>query len=134
MNDAPATVRIGRIVGPHLDNQCLLLVEDETIVALLVEEMLTELGCRQVLHAAAVPEALMLLRGRRPDAAILDVNLKNVPVYPVAEHLAAAGVPFAFATGYGRGGLAYRWKDMPVIRKPIERSSLVAALNSMLRS
>ena len=133
LNDLPAADRIGPIVGLHLENQCLLLVEDETLVALLVEDMLTKLGCRNVLHAAGVPEALTLLRMRQPDAAILDVNLRNVLVYPVAEHLVAARVPFVFATGYGSGGLANRWKDMPVIQKPIERPALVAALRSMLR-
>ena len=133
LNVAPAAGRIEPNVSIQLKDRCLLLVEDETIVALLVEDMLTELGCRNVLHAAAVPEALTLLRTRRPDAAILDVNLRNVLVYPVAEHLAAAHIPFVFATGYGRGGLANRWRDMPVIQKPIERPALAAALLSMLQ-
>jgi CheY-like chemotaxis protein len=123
---------VGSNPGPSLERLCILLVEDEPIVALLIEDMLTELGCRQVLHAASVPEALAILRTRRPDAAVLDINLRNVLVYPVAECLAAAHIPFTFATGYGRGGVAGRWKDTPMIQKPIERSALAAALGSML--
>ncbi len=91
-----------------------------------------ELDCRRVLRAASVPEALGLLRAYRPDAAILDINLKNVLVYPVAEHLAAAYIPFIFATGYGRGGIGTRWKDIPVIHKPFELTALAATLGSIL--
>jgi len=116
----------------RLKDRCILIVEDEPIVALLVEDMLTELGCHQVVHAASVPEALELLHTHRPDAAVLDVNLRNVQVYPVAEYLAAAHIPFIFATGYGRSGVVERWQDMRVIQKPFERSTLAAALGAIL--
>jgi len=122
----------GPSADTRLKDRCILIVEDEPIVALLIEDMLTELGCHQVMHVSGVPEALELLRTHRPDAAVLDVNLKNVQVYPVAEYLAAARIPFIFATGYGRSGVAERWRDMRVIQKPFERSTLAAALGAIL--
>jgi len=132
MNDPRFAGPIGPNTGLRLEDRCILVVEDEPIVALLMEDVLAELGCRQVLHAAGVPEALALLRAHRPDAAVLDVNLKNVQVYPVAEYLAAAHIPFIFATGYGRGGVAERWNDTLVLQKPFEQSTLAAALGSIL--
>ena len=63
----------------------VMVVEDETIVSFLVEDMLTELGCAQVLHASGVSEALTLLQQRQPDAAVLDVNLAGEFAYPIAE-------------------------------------------------
>lgn len=115
MNEFRVAGPAGPNPGMRLQDRCILIVEDEPIVAMLIEDMLTELGCRHVLHATGVPEALALLHTRLPDAAVLDVNLKNVRVYPVAEYLAAARIPFIFATGYGRSGVAETWKDRLVI-------------------
>ena len=132
MNQSSFPGPVGTNLGARLRDLCILVVEDEPIVAMLIEDMLTDLGCRQVLHANGVPEALALLHTRLPDAAILDVNLKNVRVYPVAEYLAAARIPFIFATGYGRSGVAENWKDTLVIQKPFEQSTLENALGCIL--
>jgi CheY-like chemotaxis protein len=111
----------------------VLLVEDETLISFLIEDMLRQLGCSDVWHVSAVGQALSILRQRRPDVAVLDVNLGGEPVYPVVERLAAAEIPFVFATGYGRTGLPQQWNGRPVVQKPFALEALAAALGSALR-
>jgi CheY-like chemotaxis protein len=111
----------------------VLIVEDETIISFLIEDMLAELGCDAVRHAGGVAEALKLIEARRPDAAVLDVNLGGVPAYAVAERLRALGVPFVFATGYGRQGVPPEWAGRPVLQKPFPGADLAAALAEVLR-
>ena len=115
-----------------LQGLTVLVVEDETIVSFLIEDTLMQLGCKEVWHASAIAAALALLQDKKPDAAVLDVNLSGVPAYPVAERLAALGVPFVFATGYGKNGVASEWRDRPVIQKPFDEAVLLAGLISAL--
>lgn len=111
-----------------------LVVEDETMIFLLIEDMVREMGCAGVSHATNVREALRQIDGKRPDFAVLDVNLAGEQVYPVAERLDAIGVPFAFATGYGRVGMPERWASRPVIQKPFRQETLAAALAAIVRT
>lgn len=115
-----------------LDGLTLLVVEDETIISFLLEDMLGELGCSSVLHAGRVDQALALLRERRPDAVVLDVNLAGEFAYPVALHLAEAGIPFIFTTGYGRSGIPKDWASRPVIQKPFSLDALADALRTAM--
>jgi CheY-like chemotaxis protein len=117
--------------GTHLDGLNILVVEDESIVSFMIEEMLLEMGCAEVWHAGAVPKALALLETRKPDRAILDVNLAGMLVYPVAERLAQLRVPFFFCTGYGRKGIAPEWSDKPVIQKPFDQDTLEQAVKAL---
>ena len=126
MNDGPSKQTL-------LRGLTVLLVEDETLISFLIEDMLQQLGCSHVWHATAVSQALTIVGERRPDVAVLDVNLGGEPVYPVVERLAAAEIPFIFATGYGRTGLPQQWNGRPVIQKPFALEALAAALGSVLR-
>jgi len=110
-----------------------LVVEDETIVAFLIEDMLTELGCANVRLANTVNAALEALAEQKPDVAVLDVNLSGADAYAVAERLAADKVPFVFATGYGRDGVSERWADQAVIQKPFQFETLERVLQSALK-
>jgi DNA-binding response OmpR family regulator len=110
----------------------VLIVEDETIVSFLVEDMLVELGCRAVRHAGSVAEALAALDVRRPDAAVLDVNLGGQKVYPVAERLRDTGVPFLFSTGYDASALPLEWRARPLVQKPFQLVALAAGLRAAL--
>lgn len=105
-----------------------LIVEDEALVSMLIEDMLTDLGCAEIAYAANVPDALKRIDASRPDVAILDVNLGGKPVFPVAEKLSALGVPFMFTTGYGASGVPAEWSDRPVVQKPF----MVEALTEVL--
>jgi CheY-like chemotaxis protein len=116
----------------QLEGLSVLVVEDETPVSLLIESMLSDLGCDDVWYASDVNQALELLAENTPDAAVLDVNLAGEQVYPVARRLAAAAVPFIFATGYGASGIDKDWASRPVIQKPFRSDKLAAALATAL--
>jgi CheY-like chemotaxis protein len=106
----------------------VLVVEDEGAVAMLVEAMLGDLGCTVVLSAASVREALEMVGRGGFDVALLDVNLAGEKVFPVADELRRLGVPFAFVSGYGAGGLRPDLKDVPMLQKPFQLGDLEAAL------
>lgn len=112
----------------------LLIVEDEAIVAMMLEDMLARLGCVVVDVAASVSRGLALAgdASLAIDAAILDVNLGGEEVYPVAEKLAAGGVPFVFSTGYGLSGIAPDFARIPALAKPFTPRALEAALMAVL--
>jgi CheY-like chemotaxis protein len=121
-------------ISNWLNGLSILVVEDETIISFLIEDMLADLGCTDVWHAGGLNAALALVHKRKPDAAVLDVNLSGQPVYPLAEELAAIGVPFIFATGYGREGIPRDWTVRPVIQKPFNLAALATALSAVLPS
>jgi len=111
-----------------------LVVEDESIIAFMIEDMLNDIGFGQVLQANSIPQALAALEKERPDIVILDVNLSGVPAYPVAERLQAAGIPFIFASGYGTAGIAAPWSRSPVLQKPFQAEKLADAITACLAS
>ena len=111
----------------------ILVVEDESLVAMLIETILEDLGCTPVGPAASVDEGLALARGNAViDAALLDVNVAGRQVFPVAEALAARGVPFVFSTGYGEAGLPEHWRGHPTIQKPFTESAIRDALMKVM--
>lgn len=113
----------------------MLLVEDEALVAMLVEDMLADEGCEVAAIASRVSEAVAAARDHsiQMDLAILDVNLAGEPVFAVAEALAERGVPFAFATGYGAGGLPDEWKSRPTLQKPFTAADVRVVLLKVAR-
>jgi CheY-like chemotaxis protein len=117
---------------PRLQGLRVSVVEDETMVAILLEDMLADLGCEVLWTAHRVSKALDLVAGSTPDAAILDVNIAGDLVYPVAEALAARSIPFVFTTGYGARGLADHWRDRPIVQKPFQMEHLSHGLLSAL--
>ncbi len=115
-----------------LDGLNILIVEDEAVVSFLVEDILQDLGCAAVWHSSSVKDALDILASRKPDAAVLDVNLRDELAYPVAERLDKMQIPFIFATGYGRRGIPADWMVRPVVQKPFDADALRDALNLVL--
>ncbi len=106
----------------------VLVVEDDGLVAMLLEDMLDELGCEVACSAATVADALRWLgEGGQPDAALLDVNIGGETVWPVADALRARRTPFAFTSGYGQLSEA-RFRDAPLLSKPINGERLEEAL------
>src|SRR5436305_12924447 len=83
----------------------VLVVEDEMMVSMLIEDMLSDLGCTVVGPASRLDEAMELARADGLDCAVLDVNLGGQPIFPLADLLRQQRRPFAFATGYGDAGL-----------------------------
>jgi CheY-like chemotaxis protein len=109
----------------------VLVVEDEALVSMLVEDMLTDLGCLVVGPAAEIEEALRLVGDADIDAALLDVNLGGRPIFPVADALKARGVPFAFASGYGEAGLSEAHRGALVLQKPFREADLRRVLEEL---
>ena len=111
----------------------ILVVEDEMMIAMLVEDMLAELGCLVVGPAHALDTALDLARTELGiDAALLDVNLGGQPVFAVADALREKGVPAIFSTGYGDAALREIDRGAPVLQKPFRAHDLAKALNDAL--
>lgn len=94
------------------------------LVAVMLEGMLADLGHEVVGTASSADQAIEMARREPLDFAILDVNLDGQEVYPVAEALAARGIPFAFATGYGRQRLPEPHRARPILRKPFQQPDL----------
>ena len=112
----------------------LLVIEDETMIAIMLEDLLEELGCVVVEVAGTLSKGLALANdeGLELDGAILDVNLGGEKVYPVAERLSDRGVPFIFCTGYGMAGLAAKFAHIPTLAKPYEVEDLQGALAALV--
>jgi CheY-like chemotaxis protein len=118
-----------------LEKLTVLVLEDEMMVAMLLEDMLSELGCRVVGPVATVATALKCLEERAVDAALLDVNLSfGQSGYRVADAMVARRIPFAFVTGYGAGSLNGDYRDHPTLQKPFHMAALVETLVGMARA
>ena len=106
----------------------VLVVEDESMVALHLENMLEEMGCRVVASVPRLVKALRVAGSMDFDLAVLDINLAGEVVYPLAMRLAHRGVPFLFSTGYSTASLPPELSDRPVLRKPFTLASLKKAV------
>ncbi|PZM14645.1 response regulator [Rhizobium tubonense] len=112
----------------------ILIVEDEALVAMLLEDLLTEMGHEVVGPAFRIDEALKLARQAELDIAILDVNLSGNQSFPVADILRQRNIPFMFATGYGAEGFRDGYRNEVTLRKPYELGDLERAIATVLSS
>jgi CheY-like chemotaxis protein len=115
-----------------LTGRRVLVIEDESMVMMLLQDMLEDIGCVVVGSASRIAEATEKARSLAFDAAILDVNLNGVQTFPVAAALAKRGVGFVFATGYGTASLPPEFAGTPVLQKPFEQQELERALRAAL--
>ncbi len=109
----------------------VLVVEDEMMVAFLLDDMLTRFGCTVTGPVARLEKAIEIAEREALDVAILDVNINGREVYPVAEALATRRIPFIFATGYGQAGLRPAYRDCPTLPKPFRQDDLRVLLESV---
>ncbi|MEM8827546.1 MAG: response regulator [Pseudomonadota bacterium] len=112
----------------RLDGRTVLLVEDELLIAMDIEAELVDRGVKVCGPVTRVSEGIPIVENdcEDVDAAILDVNLRGEDVYPIAERLAARGVPFLFHTGHGDAQkLQARFGRIPVCAKPVQTSELI---------
>jgi DNA-binding LytR/AlgR family response regulator len=114
-----------------LRGQCLLVVEDEYLIAADLMASLESLGVEVIGPAASVEDALSLVENNsdRLDGAVLDINLRNEQVYPVADVLAARGVPFVFTTGYDAVAVPTTYDCVPRCEKPVDKTQLIRLLS-----
>ena len=120
MNETPAS-------GPRV-----LVVEDEYLIRLLLEDMLTDMGYRVVATARDIVEARALAENIETDFAVLDVNLDGKPIFPVADILSERGVPYMFVTGYGEHGLPESYRSRPILPKPFQPDGLKSMIVALL--
>jgi CheY-like chemotaxis protein len=102
----------------------ILLVEDEILVAMMMRDILSELGFSVVGPFSRLSEAMVAAVHDEIDGGIIDINLGGEFVYPVADVLVARRIPFVFVTGYGVESIDERFSSVPVIKKPVQRQAL----------
>jgi CheY-like chemotaxis protein len=124
--DAPDQAGGGQL---SLNGRRILIVEDESLIALLIQDALEEAGADVVGPCYTVPECLKVARSESLDAAVLDVDLAGQDIFPAADVLRQRGIPIVFHTAHGdREELQTRFGEVEVCRKPVPMENLVAVL------
>lgn len=115
--------------GQFLQGKAILLVEDEYFLVQDMAQAFLAAGAGIVGPASTVADALRLMAAAtRVDGAVLDINLRGEMVYPLADVLTARGIPFVFATGYGRESIPERFDDRLRCEKPVRVETVAEAL------
>ena len=115
---------------PSLNGRHILVVEDEYMIADAMQRSLEDEGVIVVGPAPSVRKALRLLDAAADlDGAVLDMNLGDEPVFPVADALQARGIPFLFTTGYDAAAVPPAWRHVQRLEKPIESAAIARALS-----
>jgi len=112
----------------------VLVVEDEMMIAMMLEDMLADMGHEVVGVAPNLKAALALAADAEIDVAILDINLAGERSFPVAHLLRSRGVPFLFATGYGVLGLEDPFRDILTLKKPFQMTELARAVETVAKA
>jgi DNA-binding response OmpR family regulator len=110
----------------------ILIVEDEPLIAVMLTDMLAELGFDVAASVTQVSAALKILDEITIDIALLDVNIGTQKIDPVADLLAARGTPFIFTTGYGNAGVPTAHAERALLQKPFHVDDLATILRSQL--
>jgi CheY-like chemotaxis protein len=119
-------------MGKLLAGKKILVVEDEMLVLMEIEDMLQDLGADWIMAAATNEQALDHIAQHSFDLALLDLNLRGVRSYPMADTLFARGIPFAFVTAYGGSGLRDSDQGRQLLLKPFDSASLESMLRELL--
>ncbi len=115
-----------------LTGRRVLVVEDETLIAVAIEEVLQNLGCVVVGPVGKLDAALRLARDEALDAAVLDVTIRGGHVYAVADQLLARGIPFVLASGYGNWALPESLRGRPRLTKPFTAQALKKQVRALV--
>jgi DNA-binding response OmpR family regulator len=111
----------------------ILVVEDEPLISMMLEDFLDALGYRLAGTADGVEEAMAMVEAGGFAAALLDVNLRDGEAsWPIADALAAAGIPFVIATGGSNDSVPPRFADVPVLTKPYTLDGVRGAFEALL--
>jgi len=111
----------------------ILVVEDEALVALMIRDLLMDAGATVIGPAVTAAEGLALVREERIDGAVLDYRLADGTSLPVADALAARGVPFLFASGYDARAIDRRYTQAPRLSKVFDRGDLLELVVAVVR-
>lgn len=108
----------------------VLIVEDEMLIALMLQDMLADVGLVTAGVANSLSVGLDLARSADAHLAILDINLNGEEAYPIADVLRGRGIPFIFSTGYGTGNTEADVYAVPQLVKPYQQDMLRAAIKA----
>ncbi len=111
----------------------VLVVEDDTLIAVNIEEVLQDLGCVVIGPVGRLDAAMRMADHEALDAAILDINVRGGHIYPVAERLRSRGILFALASGYGDWALPQAFRDQARLTKPFTARELAAQVLALRR-
>lgn len=117
-----------------LQGRRVLIIEDEPLIAMVLTDYLSDVGCEAVGPAQSVAKALAAIQEQSFDAALVDGNLAGQPVGELALALTQKGAPFAFVTGYGREALPYGFQNALMVEKPFSQEQIVATLDQLLNT
>lgn len=106
----------------------VLLVEDESLLSMMIEDIVCDLGWEVSANVGSISAALHALHAGEFDLALLDVNVAGEEVFPVADALRERNIPFVFTTGYGEHGIRADLRHHPVLEKPFTFDQLVRAM------
>jgi CheY-like chemotaxis protein len=120
-------------MNTELDGRRILVVEDDYLVASLIQDVLESAGCVVSGPIPRLPQAVDAAKAEACDAAVLDVNLGGTRVFPVAEVLTQRHIPFVFVTGYGANALPDEHHGRPMIRKPFRNDELLCAVSHLVK-
>lgn len=120
--------------APGLMGRRILVIEDESMVSMLIEDALVDMGCVVVALASRFEDGLAKARTLAFDAAVLDVNLAGERSFGIADALRQRKLPFVFATGYGTGSIPESLRSAPILQKPFSPRELERALLRALES
>ncbi|MEK1886322.1 MAG: response regulator [Phyllobacterium sp.] len=109
----------------------ILVVEDEGLLAMMVQEMLEELGYEVPSVASTLSEGVSLVATGTFDAAILDISLHGEKSFPIAELLVEMGIPFAFSSGFSLEDVEPDYAARPLLRKPYQLAELERILAAL---
>ncbi|MCJ8143775.1 response regulator [Ancylobacter sp. A5.8] len=119
-----------------LNGARIFIVEDESLVALMIEAMVEELGGQVIGSARRIDEALDFVGSSHEqiDIALLDINLGGMHSYEIAQAVTGWGIPLVFSTGYNDGSIIEEWRSQPLLSKPFQLAELQAALGNAIAS
>ena len=106
----------------------ILVVEDDFLIASQFAGALANLGAEVVGPVGSLGKAIELAETADFDCALVDINLRGLDAYPVADILIRRGAPMAFVSGYDRSHIPERYKNVPLIQKPVDPSEVARAL------
>jgi DNA-binding response OmpR family regulator len=121
-------------VSNALHGARLLIVEDEYLLAREMADYFENIGAEIVGPVGTVEHALALIASSRVQIAVLDVNLRDARVYPVADDLMSKKIPFVFASGYGSELEPHVYAGVPRCIKPIEFAVLAETLREQMKT
>jgi two-component SAPR family response regulator len=118
-------------MSPAIAKRRVLVVEDEMLIGMLLEDMLTDMGLEVAAVIPRLKDALAAVERETFDLAILDVHLHGEAAFPIADALIGKNIPFVFATGYGERGLPDTYRTRPVLQKPFAKDDLERILKTL---